>query len=91
VLIEGSASGKAIAASRTGGIPDIIVDGVTGLLFEPNDPAALAATVTRLLDDVQLRMSLGQDAIERAHTAFSAATWAQRLQALYRELIERKR
>jgi glycosyltransferase involved in cell wall biosynthesis len=91
VLIEASASGKAIAASRIGGIPDIIIDGTTGLLFEPNDPTALAATVTRLLDDPQLRMSLGQQAIERAHTEFSATTWANRLQGLYTELIERKR
>jgi glycosyltransferase involved in cell wall biosynthesis len=90
VLIEASASGKAIAASRIGGIPDIIIDGSTGLLFEPNDPTALAATVTRLLDDPQLRMSLGQPAVERARTEFSATTWARRLQALYRELIERK-
>ncbi|MUM35175.1 glycosyltransferase family 4 protein, partial [Mycolicibacterium sp. CBMA 361] len=91
VLIEASASGKAIAASRIGGIPDIIVDGSTGLLFEPKDPAALATTVIRLLDDPQLRTSLGGPAIERAHTEFSATTWAHRLQDLYLELIEKKR
>ncbi|MUL63998.1 glycosyl transferase family 1 [Mycobacterium sp. CBMA 234] len=91
VLIEASASGKAIAASRIGGIPDIIVDGSTGLLFEPKDPAALATTVIRLLDDPQLRTSLGEPAIERAHTEFSATTWAHRLQDLYLELIEKKR
>ncbi|OBG18569.1 glycosyl transferase family 1 [Mycolicibacterium celeriflavum] len=90
VLIEASASGKAIAASRIGGIPDIIVDGSTGLLFEPNDPAALAVTVTRLLDDPQLRRSLGKPAIERARVEFSATSWAHRLEDLYRELIERK-
>ena len=91
VLIEASASGKAIAASRIGGIPDIIVDGATGVLFEPDDPAALATTVSRLLDDAQRRTSLGQQAIERAHTEFSADAWAHRLRALYSELIERKR
>ncbi|OLO99701.1 glycosyl transferase family 1 [Mycolicibacterium porcinum] len=91
VLIEGSASGKAIAASRIGGIPDIIVDGTTGLLFEPNNPAALASTVTQLLDNPQLRILLGKQAIERAHTEFSATTWAKRLEALYNELIEHKR
>lgn len=91
VLIEASASGKAIAASRIGGIPDIIVDGSTGLLFEPNNPTALADTVTRLLSDPQLRASLGPPAIKRAHTEFSATTWAHRLQELYTELIEHKR
>ncbi|WP_071289643.1 glycosyltransferase family 4 protein [Mycolicibacterium llatzerense] len=91
VLIEASASGNAIAASRIGGIPDIILDGSTGLLFEPNDPAALAATVTRLLDNPQLRTTLGHQAIERARTEFSAASWAQRLHDLYTELHERKR
>lgn len=91
VLIEASASGKAIAAPRIGGIPDIVVDGATGLLFEANDPAALAAAVIRLLDDPELRKSFVQPAVERAHTEFSATAWARRLQDLYNELIERKR
>jgi len=91
VLMEASASGKAIAASRIGGIPDIIVDGSTGLLFEPNDPMGLADTVSRLLGDEQLRTTLGQAAIERARTEFSADSWAHRLHELYGTLIERRR
>lgn len=91
VLIEASASGKAIAASRIGGIPDIIVDEHTGLLFEPNDPTALAAAVNRLLDNPDLRKKLGQNAIERARNEFSSSSWARRLSDLYSQLVERKR
>lgn len=88
VLIEASAAGKAIAASRIGGIPDIIVDGATGLLFEPNDPVALASAVSRLLSDEQLRTTLGEQAILRARSEFSAASWAGRLRELYTEVTQ---
>jgi glycosyltransferase involved in cell wall biosynthesis len=88
VLIEASAAGKAVAASRIGGIPDIIVDGVTGRLFEPNDPVALAATVCELLSDESLRVNLGAAATLRARSEFSAASWARRLCALYREIAK---
>ncbi|MUL45449.1 glycosyltransferase family 4 protein [Mycobacterium sp. CBMA293] len=91
VLIEASASGSAIAASKIGGIPDIVIDGDTGLLFEANDPAALAATVTRLLESPELRTTLGGQAVERARTKFSSASWARRLHDLYVELNQRKR
>lgn len=91
VLIEASAAGKAIAASRIGGIPDIIVDGVTGRLFEPNDPVALAATVCQLLADESLRENLGEAATLRARSEFSATSWARRLYALYSEIAEKSR
>lgn len=91
VLIEASASGQAIAASRIGGVPDIIVDGITGKLFEPNDPMALANTVCELLSDESLRMALGRAATQRARSEFSAASWARRLRALYGEVSELKR
>lgn len=91
VLIEASAAGKAIAASRIGGIPDIIVDGVTGRLFEPDDPVALATTVCQLLSDEPLRKKLGEAATLRARSEFSATSWARRLYALYSEISEKNR
>jgi glycosyltransferase involved in cell wall biosynthesis len=87
VLIEASASGRAIAASRIGGVPDIVADEATGLLFEPNDPAALAFTIGRLIQDAELRKTLGQKAVLRAAQEFSAAAWLSRLRTLYSDAL----
>lgn len=87
VLIESSATGCAVSASRIGGIPDIVVDGETGLLFEPGSPQAAADAVCRLLADPDLRRRLGAAAEIRADREFSAASWMARLRALYLEVI----
>lgn len=88
VLIEASATGCAIAASRVGGIPDIVLDGVTGLLFEPGSIDGLAAAVCRLLGDAELRRRMGAAAGERARAEFSATAWLTRLRTTYLEAMD---
>jgi glycosyltransferase involved in cell wall biosynthesis len=87
VLIEASATACAIAASRVGGIPDIVLDGATGLLFEPGSADGLAEAVCHLLDDVELRRRMGAAASERARTEFSATAWLARLRTTYLEAM----
>lgn len=88
VLIEASAAGRAVAASRIGGISDIIVDGETGLLFPPNDQSALADVVVRMLSDDGLRAALGSAAAVRAREEFSAPAWLLNLRRTYTEVLE---
>lgn len=57
--VEASACGLAVIGSRSGGIPEAVREGETGLLVDPDDPAALAAAAVRVLDDVALRRRLG--------------------------------
>lgn len=64
-LIEALRAGKAVAATRTGGIPEFVRDGVDGLLVEPKDVKALSAALKRLLADPGLRERLGRSARER--------------------------
>lgn len=87
VLIEASATGCAVAASRTGGIPDIVVDTETGLLFEPGSEQGLTDVVCRLLADAGLRERLGAAARLRAQREFSATAWMARLRSTYVEVI----
>ncbi|MGV9793146.1 glycosyltransferase [Gordonia sp. NPDC003422] len=89
VLIEASATGRAVAASRIGGIPDIVADGDTGLLFEPHDSAALAEVVNKLLADASLRDTLGSAAEVRAREHFSSDAWMARLADTYAEIVAR--
>lgn len=62
---EAMAHGRPVVASAVGGLPDMVVDGETGLLVPPRDAAALRAAVDRLLADPDLRRRLGRAARER--------------------------
>ncbi len=84
VLIEASALGVPIAAMDTGGTPDIVVHGETGLLSRSAD--ALAADVRRLRLDDRLRAQLGAAARRHAEARFDAPAVIARVERLYREL-----
>ena len=70
--LEAMASARAVVATRVGGLPEIIEDGVTGLLVPPCDPEALSVAIIRLIESPELRQRLGQAARARAETEF---TW----------------
>ncbi|HYY33038.1 MAG TPA: glycosyltransferase family 4 protein [Gaiellaceae bacterium] len=61
---EAMAHGRAVVATAVGGLPDMVVDGETGLLVPPRDPRALRAAIDRLLADPELRRRLGAAAKE---------------------------
>ncbi len=61
-VIEAMASGLAIVASREGGLPDLIEDGIDGLLFEAQDKRSLTSSLKRLITDMTLRRALGRAA-----------------------------
>jgi len=61
-LIEAMAAGRAVVATRVGGVPEIVEDGVNGLLVPPNDAAALALAIRRYFGDTELRARLQANA-----------------------------
>jgi L-malate glycosyltransferase len=71
-LLDAMACGKPIVATNVGGIPEVVVDGETGLLVPPRDPTAMAAAVVRLLTDQALRERMGQAGLARVRERFSA-------------------
>ena len=80
------AAGLPIVASRVGGVPELVEDGVTGLTVPPRNPAALAEALRRLLTDATLRARLGAAGRLRAEQAFSLVTFRRAHLDLYREL-----
>jgi glycosyltransferase involved in cell wall biosynthesis len=70
---------RPVVASRVGGIPEAVRDGVEGLLVPPGDAAALAAAVCRLLTDVPLAAAMGQRGRQRVLERF---TFQQNVRAL---------
>jgi glycosyltransferase involved in cell wall biosynthesis len=89
-LIEAMAAGKAIVATRVGGVPDLIEDGRHGRLVEPGDPARLAAAIEPLLADPGLRRELGERAARRQRAEFTLEATIVRLQELYETLLAGK-
>ena len=72
-----------MVGSRVGGIPDVIEDGVNGLLVPPDDPQALAAAIERILSDRELAERLGAGAYSSAERwRTTPEEWARRIAAL---------
>jgi glycosyltransferase involved in cell wall biosynthesis len=79
VLLEAQSQRVACVSTRVSGIPELITDGVTGLLVAPRAPAELAAALSRLIADPSLRHALGGGGFERTTTLFSLQSGADRL------------
>jgi glycosyltransferase involved in cell wall biosynthesis len=88
VNVEAMASGKSVVSTRRGGPSETVVDGETGFLVEPRDPAALATNVIRLLQDPALRARMGAAGRARVEEHFSADVTAARFQAQIDRLLE---
>jgi L-malate glycosyltransferase len=86
VLLDALAFGKPIAATRAGGIPEVIVDGESGLLADVEAPAALGDAIARLIRDGALRARLSANATARA-SEFSVERMTDRTIAVYESVL----
>jgi glycosyltransferase involved in cell wall biosynthesis len=89
VLVEALHAGVPTVASRTGGIPEVVQDGVTGLLVEPGDPGALARAIDTVLGDPTLAASMRANALARAG-AYDLSTVADEIHLLYARVTARE-
>jgi len=88
-LLEAAATGVAAIGSRTGGVPEAVEDGVSGLLVPPCDPEATARAVARLLDDRGLAASLGERGRARVLAELSHERATTRLFEVWNEALAR--
>lgn len=87
-FIEAAAMGLAVVGTRVDGVPEVVLDGETGLLAPTLDVPALAQAVCRLLDDPALRRQMGQRASERVRRLYSREAMAEGMVAVYRQRLE---
>ena len=85
--LEGLAMGKAVVASQTGPGPEVVEDGVSGLLCDPHDPSSIADRIIALLEDPGLRGRLATQARERVVRHFSIEVLAARNEMFYGNCI----
>ncbi|MDO8488872.1 MAG: glycosyltransferase family 4 protein, partial [Candidatus Omnitrophota bacterium] len=88
-LMEAMAQGLAVIGSRVGGIKTLIQDAVNGLLVEPADVEGLTAAITRLLDDSNLRRSLGASARKFIIDNFSKEKMVDTTEKVYKKCLEK--
>ncbi len=87
VNFEFLAAGVPLVTSNTGGQPEIISEGIDGLLVPPNDPKALAEAIQRLVDDPDLRKKMGEAAREKFLNRFTYDKFYQRVMSVYDEAL----
>jgi glycosyltransferase involved in cell wall biosynthesis len=86
-VIEAMAAGLPVVSTRVGGVPEVVEDGMTGLLAPSRDDEALALAILKLAADPTLRTRLGYVGRERACSSFSESQMADRYRALYEEML----
>jgi len=91
IFLEAFAAGVPVIATRVGGIPEIIEDGVTGLLTEPTNVKSLTASILRLLEDPGLGKTLSTNAHVHLNSRFGWETIADSFCTLYKDVLNTRR
>lgn len=89
VAVEAMAAARPVVGPRGGGIAEVVVDGVTGLLAQPGNAAEFAAHIARLARDPGLRAQLGAAGRDRALAEYALPRCADRILAAYRRALQR--
>lgn len=88
VVIEGMAASKPVVATNGGGIPEIVLDGVTGLLVPMGDAAAMAAAIEQLIANPEVAVEMGRRGARRVREQFTIELTAAKVQALYDQMLD---
>ena len=86
VLLEAMAVKCPIVATGVGGVPEVILDGITGILVPPKDPAQLAQAILKLMKDPQLSARLAGSGYQRLKTHFDIQITVSKTELLYKNL-----
>ncbi|MFQ5480319.1 MAG: glycosyltransferase family 4 protein [Thermodesulfobacteriota bacterium] len=90
-ILEASAMRRAVISTRVGGVPEVVRDGVTGLLVKPDNAEELGEAIIRLLKDPELRASMGMEGRKLVEADFSTTRMVEKLYGLYSTLSKKKK
>jgi len=90
VILEAMAAGLAVVSTNVGGNPELVEDGKTGILVQPNCPHSIASALISLLRDESRAQKMGAAGQRRAFTVFHPSKFTSSLQELYMELYNKK-
>lgn len=89
VILEAFAAAKPVVATRVGGVPEVVEEGVSGLLVPPRKPDLLADAIVKMLSDPPRMKAMGQAGYERVKRDFTFEAQTQKLEAIYQEVIQK--
>jgi glycosyltransferase involved in cell wall biosynthesis len=89
VILEAMANAVPVVATRVGGIPELVVDGESGVLVPPDDPAAIARACEGVIASEGLRTRLARGGVRRIEQHFELQDVAKRVVALYEQVLQR--
>lgn len=89
VALEAMACEVPVVATRVGGIPEVVREGIDGFLYNVGDVSSMAEGCLRILDDPQLHFTMGEAARDRARREYCASKIVVQYESLYRQTIER--
>jgi len=87
VILEAWAQGRPIVASRVGGVPDMVQNGVNGLLYDWGDIGELASSISKILDDPELAVDLGEAGRITASERYRWSSVAERIEVIYSSVL----
>ncbi len=87
VVIEAMLAKKPVIASNHGGPTEIVIDEVTGLLFEPNNEIELSKSIQKLIENTELRKSFGINGYERVLNTFSLISHVNHFEKIFKDLL----
>lgn len=88
VLIEANAVGRPVVANAVGAVPEVVEDGITGVLVPAGDTAVMAAAVLRVPDDPAWRAAVAAQAPARVRARFSPTTQVPALEAVWQHVLK---
>ena len=89
-VMEAMAAGMAVVATNVGAIPEMIVNGETGILLEPRQPAQLANAIVRLIEDPQWRQAIGMRAAQTARRSWDKTVVGNETADLYDSTVRKQ-
>jgi len=87
VILESMNAGVPVAASAAGGAPEVIEDGVSGLLFAPRDPVSITGALDKLLKDPELRKKISENGRKKIEKFFAYEVMGEKVLSLYQERL----
>jgi glycosyltransferase involved in cell wall biosynthesis len=88
VIVEGMAAGKPVVATNGGGVPEIVVDNVTGFLVPMGDPAAMAEAICKILAAPAAARSMGFQGFMRVRKLFTIERAAEKVKTIYCQILQ---
>ena len=90
VVVEAMAEGKPVVATKVGGVPELVLDNLTGILCPPKDSFAMAEAILKLLRNKELARKMGAEGRKRVYPRYDAKVMVEKIERLYGNLMREK-